>query len=112
MGRLYNDRRWHKLRAAQLRDYPLCKFCLGHGRTEAATVVDHIRPHKGNHELFFDRGNLQSLCKQHHDAAKAKAEARGLQEIGSREDGTPLDPGHHWNTQGPGGTKKGKDRAN
>ena len=32
-----------------------------------ATVVDHIRPHKGNRELFWDRTNWQSLCKQCHD---------------------------------------------
>ena|SRR5690554_2622226 len=97
MGRLYNDRRWHRLRYKQLQAEPLCKFCLEQGRTEAATVVDHITPHKGNQELFFDPGNLQSLCKLHHDAAKAKAEARSLEAIGSKVDGSPIDPDHHWN---------------
>jgi hypothetical protein len=40
------------------------------GRVEAAAVVDHIRPHEGNEVLFWDAGNLQSLCKRHHEGAK------------------------------------------
>lgn len=95
--RLYNTKAWHRLRTAQLRDEPLCKFCLEQGRTEAATIVDHIVPHKGDHGLFFDPGNLASLCKTCHDSAKQAAERRGVEAIGSRVDGTPIDPGHHWN---------------
>jgi 5-methylcytosine-specific restriction protein A len=29
--------------------------------------VDHIRPHRGEQSLFFDRANLQGLCKPCHD---------------------------------------------
>ncbi len=96
MARLYNNRRWHRLRYKQLQAEPLCKFCLEQGRTEAATVVDHIKPHKGNQELFFDSENLQSLCKIHHDAAKAKAENRGVEAIGCDASGLPLDKNHIW----------------
>ena len=37
-----------------------------------ATVADHIIPHKGNLELFWDEGNLQALCKSCHDRKTAK----------------------------------------
>lgn len=94
---LYNRKEWHRLRTAQLRDEPLCRMCQSAGQVGAASVVDHITPHKGDEELFFDRGNLQSLCKTHHDSAKQKAESRGVQEIGSTASGEPLDPNHHWN---------------
>ena len=67
------------------------------GRIEVATVVDHIRAHKGNEALFFDANNLASLCKTHHDSSKQKAEARGVQEIGGDVQGIPIDPAHHWN---------------
>lgn len=32
-----------------------------------ASVTDHIRPHRGDVELFRDQKNHQSLCKRHHD---------------------------------------------
>lgn len=32
-----------------------------------ATVVDHIIPHKGDYERFWDRSGWQSLCKRCHD---------------------------------------------
>lgn len=47
---------------AWLKLHPLCQECQWHGRTKAATLVDHKRPHKGNRQLFWDRDNWQSLC--------------------------------------------------
>jgi len=41
-------------------------------RVAPATVVDHIEPHKGDEELFYDINNLQSLCKSCHDRKTAK----------------------------------------
>lgn len=32
-----------------------------------ATVVDHIIPHRGNKDLFWDESNWQALCKKCHD---------------------------------------------
>ncbi len=31
------------------------------------TVVDHIKPHRGDRKLFWDRGNWQPLCEHHHN---------------------------------------------
>lgn len=37
----------------------------------AATVVDHITPHKGDKALFWQRANWQPLCKRCHDIKTA-----------------------------------------
>ncbi len=93
---LYSRAAWKRLRAAQLQRQPLCKMCERAGVITPAGVVDHVVAHKGNEALFFSPGNLQSLCKLHHDAAKQKAEKHGIAEIGCDESGIPLDSGHHW----------------
>lgn len=64
-------RKWQKARASFLNKYPLCKHCEAKGITEAATVVDHIIPHKGNQQLFWDIFNWQALCKRCHDRKTA-----------------------------------------
>jgi 5-methylcytosine-specific restriction endonuclease McrA len=54
-----------KVRSKFLKANPICAFC-----TSQATIVDHIRPHKGNWILFMDMKNFQSLCKPCHDSKK------------------------------------------
>ena len=94
--RLYNTRRWINARLAFLREHPLCRFCEQNSRTEPATVVDHIQPHRGDEELFWDVDNWQPLCKPCHDRAKQLLEKRGYhQHVGS--DGWPTDPRHPAN---------------
>lgn len=66
---LYADPRWRKLRARQLASEPLCRAC-----GVIATQVDHITPHNKNPKMFFDAGNLQSLCGECHQ----KKTRRGL----------------------------------
>ncbi|KQZ00890.1 hypothetical protein ASD45_08485 [Pseudolabrys sp. Root1462] len=101
-------RRWDKARATYLRSHPLCRMCEGQGLTVAATVVDHIIPHKGDQKLFWDiEGNWQPLCKFHHDSAKQAEEGRGYSgEVGL--DGWPLDQKHPANRirPPPGGGSK------
>ena len=58
---------WQKASKAYLRRHPLCAECQRHGRYVAATVVDHIVPHRGNPQLFWDESNWQPLCKACHD---------------------------------------------
>ena len=77
---------WLNLRRSQLSRFPLCAFCEKEGVVKEAGVVDHIKPHKGNPVLFFDRYNLQSLCKRHHDSHKQRMEKSG--EFGCNVDGT------------------------
>ncbi|MFF2156316.1 HNH endonuclease signature motif containing protein [Paenibacillus chitinolyticus] len=59
-------------RTGFLRKLPLCKYCKEAGKLTPSSVVDHIIPHRGNKELFWDRANWQPLCKSHHDAKTAK----------------------------------------
>lgn len=93
---LYKTRRWHKMRARQLRDNPLCSLHLELGRSEPATIVDHKIPHHGDETLFFDEANLQSMCKPCHDKHKQRQEKSGYM-AGGDVAGVPLDRGHHWN---------------
>ncbi|KEQ22865.1 HNH endonuclease [Paenibacillus tyrfis] len=61
------DSKWRTARAGYLAKHPLCVECQRVGVIKAAMVVDHIKPHKGDKALFWDRGNWQPLCKHHHD---------------------------------------------
>jgi 5-methylcytosine-specific restriction endonuclease McrA len=54
------------------------------GTVEPATVVDHVKPHKGDWTDFIT-GELQSLCEPCHNSAKR------------RIDGYPTDPNHRFN---------------
>ena len=53
---------------------PLCNACKIESLDRLATVVDHIKPHRGDTELFWDESNWQSLCKQCHDRKTARGE--------------------------------------
>lgn len=64
----YNKRVWRdRIKPQQLAESPLCVHCQAKGIVVAATVVDHIIPFKDSWELFIDRNNHQSLCKDCHD---------------------------------------------
>lgn len=58
---LYASRRWKDLRAEVLKDSPYCEICGG-----IATDVHHVIPHNGDPGLFYDRGNLVSICQGCH----------------------------------------------
>lgn len=90
------DRQWRNLRDRYLQAHPLCVMCQAEGKTGLATVVDHKVPHRGDRRLLMGWGNLQSLCKWHHDSDKQRTEKSG-RVIGCSADGVPLDPRHHWN---------------
>lgn len=67
----YTTDEWQQLRAEHLLIEPFCRECARAGERTPATVVDHIRPHRGDRRLFLDRSNYQSLCKRHHDQKTA-----------------------------------------
>lgn len=73
----YGTARWRNLRLDVLEAARFtCKLC---GRAEGNTsllVADHVRPHRGDPDLFWDRGNLQCLCKACHDKVKQAEERR------------------------------------
>ena len=94
--KLYKTQAWKATRRQQLQQEPLCRMCMAEGRVTAATVVDHVTPHKGDRVLFFDAANLQSLCAPCHDGAKQEQERLGYSsQVGL--DGWPIDPMHPSN---------------
>lgn len=99
---LYNSAAWKGpsgRRLTQLAKEPLCRMCKAAGRITAATVADHIIPHRGDERLFYE-GELQSLCDaapwRCHSSRKQKIEALGY-EPGSDNKGRPVDTAHPWN---------------
>lgn len=62
-------------------DHVLCVGCSAVKRVQVATVTDHVIPHRGDMDLFWDQANWQGACGPHHDIVKARLEAmfdRGL----------------------------------
>jgi 5-methylcytosine-specific restriction protein A len=93
---LYSTKAWRELRADQLRRQPLCEECRSARKVTPATVANHRTPHKGDLTLFFDRANLQSVCKPHHDGPIQAAEASGFAHTVDAA-GYPIDPRHPAN---------------
>lgn len=71
---------WRRESKAFLRDHPYCADGCG----GLATVVDHIRPHRGDPVLFWDKDNWQALTKRHHDAKTAREDGGGGNKAGDR----------------------------
>jgi 5-methylcytosine-specific restriction enzyme A len=69
--------RWDRFRRVYLRKHPLCRACEARDRVTAATLVDHVVPHRGDRARFWDEANLQPLCEACH-GAKTAAEVRVL----------------------------------
>jgi 5-methylcytosine-specific restriction enzyme A len=63
--------RWRQARAAFLAQHPLCAACRAQGREVPATVVDHVVPHRGDQQLFWDASNWAPACKPCHDRKTA-----------------------------------------
>lgn len=72
-SRGYNHR-WAKARITFLARAPFCIGCEAVGRVEPATVVDHVDPHHGDPEKFWDTSMWQPCCKWHHDSIKQSLE--------------------------------------
>lgn len=72
-NRMY-DRRWQAASKDFLRRHPLCQCpdCQeGRVRVTASSVVDHIVPHKGDIDLFWNESNWQAMSKPCHDKKTA-----------------------------------------
>ena len=68
---------WRKYSHNYIKAHPLCRICLEDGKIIPATEVDHITPHKGDKNLFWQEDNHQPLCKPCH-SRKTVLEDGGL----------------------------------
>lgn len=64
---LYTDKVYRAARKVFMAEHPFCAVCGA-----PATDLDHIRPHKGDKELFWDPANWQALCASCHSRKTAK----------------------------------------
>jgi 5-methylcytosine-specific restriction protein A len=58
----YQNRKWRAFRLRYLKYYPYCTIC-----GEKSEVIDHIIPHRGDEQLFWNERNYMPLCKKCHD---------------------------------------------
>lgn len=88
--------KWQSYRKGFLLENPLCVMCQAKEIVKEATVVDHIKKHEGDQELFWNPDNHQAVCKHCHDSVKQRLEKSGSV-IGCDKNGVPIDANHHWN---------------
>lgn len=93
-GKTTNERgytyAWQTARERFLRANPLCVYCKRKGKLTAASVVDHVIPHRGDQVKFWDETNLQALCAPCHDGTKAREERGSHQRHEIGLDGYPV----------------------
>ena len=83
----YYTAAWRKLRSHQLTVEHLSRMCLASGVTTAATVCDHVVPHRDDPDLFW-AGPFQSLCATWDGRFKQSGGVKHLQ--GCDANGEPL----------------------
>ena len=66
----YQSARWRGVRAAFLREHPMCMHCAARGRVVAAVVADHVVPLKDG-GARFDWANLAGCCVSCHNRKTA-----------------------------------------
>lgn len=94
--RWYDTTRWRRAAKAFLTQNPLCIMCLTAGRVTPANTVDHVIPHKGDYDLFWNQENWSPLCAACHSAQKQTQELHGYTQAAGL-DGQPIDKNHPWN---------------
>lgn len=63
------DSAWERSRIAYLIDHPWCHDC-----NDIATEIHHIKAHRGNRQVFWDKSNWMSLCKPCHSVRTGHGE--------------------------------------
>ena len=74
-AKLYNSQRWRETSKNFLKMNPYCCKC-----GNRATVVDHIIPHRGNEDLFWNENNYQPLCDSCHKTKTLREMAQRAKE--------------------------------
>jgi 5-methylcytosine-specific restriction enzyme A len=72
--KMMKSRRYRAAREMFLSEHPLCMECLKENRTTGSTHLDHIKPHHGDYELFWNQDNWQALCAPCHSSKTDREE--------------------------------------
>jgi 5-methylcytosine-specific restriction protein A len=64
--KVYNTRRWKRLRRLKLQNNPICEKCWERGRVTPTEEIHHIVPFAQDMELAYDYDNLIALCIECH----------------------------------------------
>lgn len=70
--KIYNTKRWQRMRDAKLMEQPLCYVCQLEGKTVLASQIHHLRTFTQEDDenkmnaLAYDSNNLVALCYHHH----------------------------------------------
>ena len=83
----YKTARWQRLRLEILiRDGYACAktgvLCVGEYPSPNSAVADHIKPHRGDPNLFWDASNIQTVSKAYHDGQKQRDEQVSVHQRG------------------------------
>jgi 5-methylcytosine-specific restriction endonuclease McrA len=62
VARLQTCARFRRARHSFLVRHPVCNRC----KREAASILDHVIPHRGSLDLFWTQTNWQALCVHCH----------------------------------------------
>jgi 5-methylcytosine-specific restriction endonuclease McrA len=85
---LYERRAWRRRSSLTLASQPLCIECLRKGIVEPAVVCDHIEPHHGDANKFWN-SKTQGLCRACH-AIKTNKEQGYKSKVTIGLDGWPI----------------------
>lgn len=64
--------KWSVAAKAYLSEHPWCAECQRQSAHIPAAEVDHITPHRGDMELFWNPKNWQGLCRRCHSQKTAR----------------------------------------
>jgi 5-methylcytosine-specific restriction protein A len=80
---------WSRAARSFLKENPLCLHCQRLGKLTSATQVDHIKPWRGDRNLFWEYSNWQPLCSSCH-SIKTNTQDKGKLLKGTGLDGEPM----------------------
>lgn len=68
---------WDKASSGHLKRSPLCRYCALVEEVRSADLTDHLYPHRGDRDLFWNRTYWVSACNDCHNGFKQRVERRG-----------------------------------
>lgn len=76
---MYDTPEWRAIRREHLAANPRCQCEIHEGKADAprAVHVDHLKPHRGDPKLFYDRKNLSSRAHSCHASKTARTDGWG-----------------------------------